>query len=187
VATLRTARNKEQTVVGSAMNDVVVHSTSQLSDGDLSAIASYLKTLTPAAGDQARYSANPATAAALAAGRETSRGAELYDDNCAVCHRTDGAGSPHVLPTIAGNPTALSANADSLIRLVLAGSSLPATVDAPSTLGMPGFGWRLSNAEVAQLLTFVRSSWGNQASSVSAQEVARVRAELDEQTAVRTP
>jgi mono/diheme cytochrome c family protein len=177
VATLRTARNKEQTVVGSAMSDVVVHSTSQLTDADLMAIASYLKTLAPAAGDQARYSANPATAAALAAGRETDRGAELYDDNCAVCHRTDGGGSPNVLPKIAGNPTALSSNADTLIRLVLTGSSLPGTADAPSTLGMPGFGWRLSNAEVAQLLTFIRSSWGNQASSVSAHDVARVRAE----------
>ncbi|HEY2677767.1 MAG TPA: cytochrome c [Steroidobacteraceae bacterium] len=183
VATLRTARNKEQTVVGSAMSDVVVHSTSQLTDADLLAIASYLKTLGPMAKDQAQFAANPATATALAAGRESNRGAELYDDNCAVCHRTDGAGSPNVLPKIAGNPTALSANADSLIRLVLAGSSLPGTADAPSTLGMPGFGWRLSNEEVAQLLTFVRSGWGNQAAGVSAHDVARVRAELDEQAA----
>jgi mono/diheme cytochrome c family protein len=44
---------------------------------------------------------------------------------------------------------------------------------------MPAFAWRLTNAEVSQLLTFVRSSWGNQAASVSARDVARVRAELD--------
>jgi alcohol dehydrogenase (quinone), cytochrome c subunit len=41
---------------------------------------------------------------------------------------------------------------------------------------MPGFGWRLSNDEVAQLLTFIRTSWGNQASSVSAGDVAKARA-----------
>jgi mono/diheme cytochrome c family protein len=179
VATLRTARNKEQTVVGSAMSDVVVHSTSHLTDADLQAIASYLKTLSPAPGVQAKYSADPSTAAALAAGHEAGRGAELYDDNCAACHRTDGGGSPNVLPKIGGNPTVLSENADSLIRLVLAGSSLPGTAGAPSPLGMPGFSWRLSNAEVSQLLTFVRSSWGNQAASVSARDVARVRAQLD--------
>jgi alcohol dehydrogenase (quinone), cytochrome c subunit len=176
VATLRTARNKEQTVIGSAMSDVVVHSTSHLTDEDLVAIASYLKTLPPAPNDLAKYSADPATAAALAAGRETSRGAELYDDNCAACHRSDGAGSPNVLPKIAGNSTVLSTDPDSLIRLVLTGSSLPGTAGAPSPLGMPGFGWRLSNAEIAQLLTFIRSSWGNRAPSVSARDVAKVRA-----------
>jgi alcohol dehydrogenase (quinone), cytochrome c subunit len=178
VATLRTARNKEQTVIGSAMSDVVVHSTSHLTDEDLLAIASYLKTLSPALKDQAKYSADPATATALAAGRESSRGAELYDDNCAACHRTDGAGSPNVLPKIAGNSSVLAADADSLIRLVLKGSSLPGTAGAPSPLGMPGFGWRLSDAEIAQLLTFVRSGWGNQASSVSESDVARVRAQI---------
>jgi mono/diheme cytochrome c family protein len=72
----------------------------------------------------------------------------------------------------------LSADADSLIRLVLAGSSLPGTAAAPSPLGMPGFGWRLSNADVADLLTFIRGSWGNQAASVSARDVAHVRAAL---------
>jgi mono/diheme cytochrome c family protein len=46
-------------------------------------------------------------------------------------------------------------------------------------LAMPGFAWRLSNDEVSQLLTFIRTSWGNQASGVSAGEVARVRGSLD--------
>jgi mono/diheme cytochrome c family protein len=43
---------------------------------------------------------------------------------------------------------------------------------------MPRFGSRLSDTEVAQLLTFIRSSWGNQAPSVSASEVARIRAQV---------
>ncbi|HEY2145202.1 MAG TPA: hypothetical protein VGH12_03970, partial [Steroidobacteraceae bacterium] len=60
------------------------------------------------------------------------------------------------------------------------------TAGAPSTLGMPGFAWRLSNAEVAQLLTFIRSGWGNQASRVSERDVARVRGELERQTATQT-
>jgi len=180
VETLRTARNSQQAVVGAPMNDVVVHSTQYLNDTDLRAIAAYLKTLTPAPGEGAKFAADPATAAALAAGHEVNRGAELYVDNCAACHRTDGLGSPKALPKMAGNSSVLSEDPRTLIRLVLAGSSLPGTRDAPSALGMPGFGWRLTNEEVAQLLTFIRASWGNQAASVSATDVGRVRASLDQ-------
>jgi alcohol dehydrogenase (quinone), cytochrome c subunit len=186
VATLRTARNSQQAVVGAPMNDVIVHSTQFLSDGDLQAIAVYLKTLTPARGDHSTFATNPATAAALAAGHEANRGAELYVDNCAACHRTDGQGSPKALPKVAGNSSVLAQDPSSLISLVLAGSSLPGTAAAPSPLGMPGFAWRLTNSEVAQLLTFIRSSWGNHAPSVSAGDVARVRAALDAQSLAKT-
>jgi alcohol dehydrogenase (quinone), cytochrome c subunit len=186
VATLRTARNAKQAVIGAPMSEVVVHSMQNLSETDLQAIAAYLKTLAPSSGDAPKFAANPATAAALAKGHEADRGAQLYDDNCAACHHTDGAGSPKALPEIAGNSSVLAQDPNSLIRLVLAGSALPGTTAAPSPLGMPGFGWRLSNEEVAQLLTFIRSSWGNQASSVTAGEVARVRGSLNAQTLVKT-
>lgn len=179
VATLRTARNAQQSVIGAPMSDVVVHSTQNLNEADLQAIAAYLKTLAPSSGDAPKFAANPATAADLAKGHEANRGAELYDDNCAVCHHTDGAGSPKALPKIAGNSSVLAEDPNSLIRLVLAGSALPGTTAAPSALGMPGFAWRLSNQEVAELLTFIRTSWGNQASSVTAGEVARVRGSLN--------
>jgi len=186
IATLRTARNPEQSVIGPPMNDVVVHSTQFLNDADLQAIAAYLKTLPPSRGDASKFAANPATAAALAKGHEANRGAEIYDDNCAACHRTDGEGSPKALPKIAGNSSVLAEDPNSLIRLVLAGSALPGTASAPSPLAMPGFAWRLSNDEVAQLLTFIRTSWGNQASSVSASEVARVRGSLGAQILLKT-
>jgi mono/diheme cytochrome c family protein len=186
VATLRTARNAQQSVIGAPMSDVVVHSTQYLNDADLQAIAAYLKTLAPTPDDALKFAANPATAAALLKGHEADRGAELYDDNCAACHRTDGEGSPKALPKIAGNSSVLAENPNSLIRLVLAGSALPGTTQAPSALGMPGFAWRLSNEDVAQLLTFVRAGWGNKASSVTAGEVARVRGSLESQASPKT-
>ncbi|WP_185067116.1 hypothetical protein [Pseudomonas brassicacearum] len=40
---------------------------------------------------------------------------------------------------------------------------------------MPGFAWRMSDEEVAQLLTFIRSTWGNQAPAVSAAQVRQLR------------
>ena len=179
VATLKTGRNSNHAVMGQPMNDVVVHSTQLLSDADVQAVAKYLKTLAPAAAAGSGFKADPATAAALAAGHEANRGAEVYVDNCAACHRSNGEGSAKVLPAIAGNPSVLAPDPSSLIRLVLGGSTLPGTAAAPSALGMPGFAWRLSNEEVAQLLTFIRNSWGNQASAVSASDVGKIRGAMD--------
>jgi mono/diheme cytochrome c family protein len=184
VATLKMARNKEHAVIGAAMGDVVLHSTQYLTDGDLQAIAAYLKTLPASRSDLSAFAANPATAAALASGSEVDRGAQLYVDNCSACHRTDGAGNANVFPKLAGNSSVLSPNPASLVLLVLQGSTLPRTAASPSALGMPGFGWRLSNTEAAQLITFIRSSWGNQASSVSSGEVAHVRAAFRERNAM---
>jgi mono/diheme cytochrome c family protein len=66
----------------------------------------------------------------------------------------------------------------SLIHIVLAGSSMPSTQTAPSAFAMPDFGWRLSDAEVADVLSLVRGNWGNQAAAVSRDEVGRVRKAL---------
>jgi mono/diheme cytochrome c family protein len=172
-ATLTSARNTQQAVIGEAMRDVVVHSTQHLTQGDVHAMAVFLKTLAPTAAPRPRIAAAGVTAGA--------RGAELYVDNCAACHRSNGRGADHAFPKLADNATVLADDANSLIRLLLAGSSLPGTQAAPSPLGMPGFGARLSNAEIAALLTFVRSAWGNQAPPVTAHEVGRVRATLDAQ------
>ncbi|MFJ7439673.1 c-type cytochrome [Methylorubrum thiocyanatum] len=177
VATLRGGRNREHAVVGSPMNDVVVHSTQHLDDGDLKAIAAYLKTLVPGP-SSATYMADRSTARDLANGRGAGRGAELYVDNCAACHRTDGLGVPGAFPTVAGNPTVLSPNAVTLVRLILDGSAMASTEIAPSNLGMPGFDWRLSDEEIAQLATFVRQSWGNAAQAVSTSFASDVRRAL---------
>ncbi|HEY0286787.1 MAG TPA: cytochrome c [Pseudomonas sp.] len=182
VATLRSARSATHAVLGGAMGDVVVHSTQHLNDGDLQAVAAYLKTLPASEHQVSSFKADPATAKALAAGQEGSRGAELYIDNCSACHRTNGLGDERVFPKIAGNSSVLSPDPVSMIRLVLAGSKLPGTEAAPSQLGMPGFAWRLSDDEVAQLLTFIRSSWGNQAPAVSADQVKQLRATLPKES-----
>lgn len=66
-------------------------------------------------------------------------------------------------------------DATSLINLVLKGDTLPATHTAPSTFTMPGFAWRLSDQEVANVVNFMRMSWGNHAAPVTAKDVARLR------------
>ncbi len=180
VDTLKTARNPHAAVVGQPMADVVVHSTQHLREEDLQAIAAYLKSL-PVRGSRERvYAQDDATAQAMVAGVNDTRGAELYADNCAACHRSDARGNPHAFPALAGNPTVLAPDASSLVRLVLAGGSLPSTQARPSNLGMPSFAWRLSDEEVATLTSWLRSEYGNHAPAVTARQVRKIRDSLQE-------
>jgi mono/diheme cytochrome c family protein len=182
VETLKAGHNAHAAVIGNAMGDVTIHSTQYMTDSDLHAIASYLKTLPPGRSDGSRFTDNDATARALQAGINDTRAAELYVDNCAGCHRTDAQGYPRVFPAIAGNSIVLAPETDSLVRLILAGSRMPATATAPSALGMPGFDWRLNDEEVAQLTTYLRSQWGNASPPVSVATVARIRADLSRES-----
>jgi mono/diheme cytochrome c family protein len=80
-----------------------------------------------------------------------------------------------VFPALAGNPVLQSQDPTSLINIVLKGGTLPATHTAPSTFTMPAFAWRLSDQEVADVVSFIRSSWGNSGSPVKASTVADLR------------
>ena len=83
-----------------------------------------------------------------------------------------------MFPALAGNAAVLSDDPNNLIRIVLQGGKLPATTTRPSTFTMPAFAWRMSDQQVADLVTFVRSSWGNQAAAVSATQVKDIRKSL---------
>ena len=87
----------------------------------------------------------------------------------------DAVGGTARTIALAGNPVLQSADATSLIHIVLKGGTLPATHSAPSTFTMPPFAWRLSDQEVADVVNFIRGSWGNQASAVKAGDVAALR------------
>jgi mono/diheme cytochrome c family protein len=171
---LKTGRSERSAVFG-GMSDVVEHSMQYLSDADLTAIARYLKSLPASDPADQPHVYDRQAADALWKGNDSARGASVYIDNCAACHRTDGHGYARVFPALAGNPVLQGRDATSLIHIVLAGASVPATHSAPSTFTMPAFGWRLSDAEVADVVTFIRGSWGNQGAPVSAADVAGLR------------
>lgn len=171
---LKTGRSDRSAVFG-GMSDVVVHSMQYMSEADLTAIARYLKSLPANDPKDQPYSYDQQVAEALWKGDDSQPGAAVYIDNCAACHRTDGQGYTRVFPALAGNPVLQSADATSLIHIVLKGGTLPATHSAPSTFTMPPFAWRLSDQEVADVVNFIRGSWGNQASAVKAGDVAALR------------
>ncbi|MGY5331817.1 c-type cytochrome [Pseudomonas protegens] len=171
---LKTGRSDRSAVFG-GMSDVVVHSMQYMSDSDLTAIARYLKSLPANDPKDQPHQYDKQVAQALWNGDDSKPGAAVYIDNCAACHRTDGHGYTRVFPALAGNPVLQSADATSLIHIVLKGGTLPATHSAPSTFTMPAFAWRLSDQEVADVVNFIRSSWGNQASAVEPGDVAALR------------
>lgn len=171
---LKTGRSDRSAVFG-GMSDVVVHSMQYMSENDLTAIARYLKSLPAVDPKDSPHTYDKQVAEALWKGDDSQRGASVYIDNCAACHRTDGHGYTRVFPALAGNPVLQTADATSLINIVLNGGTLPATHTAPSTFTMPAFAWRLSDQEVADVVSFVRGSWGNTASAISAAQVADIR------------
>ncbi|WP_278406751.1 cytochrome c [Pseudomonas rhodesiae] len=171
---LKTGRSDRSAVFG-GMSDVVVHSMQYLSQDDLTAIARYLKSLPAVDPKDQPHHYDKQVAQALWKGDDSQRGASVYIDNCAACHRTDGHGYTRVFPALAGNPVLQTADATSLINIVLNGGTLPATHAAPSTFTMPAFAWRLSDQEVADVVSFIRGSWGNQGGPVKASDVADLR------------
>ena len=170
---LKTGRTDRSAIFG-GMADVVAHSTQYMSDADLKAVAHYLKSLAPRQ-QEAAVKYDPATHQALFAGQVAATGAQLYVDNCATCHRTDGQGYAQAFPALAGNPVVNGADPASLIHLVLAGGTMPGAQAAPTQFTMPPFDQRLSDQEVADVLSFVRASWGNRAAAVSAAQVRKLR------------
>ena len=124
----------------------------------------------------------PSTVATAAAAPD---GRQLYQ-RCAVCHQPTGQGMPGTFPPVALSEWAAAANAALPIRVVLHGLQGPITVKGQKYNGtMPAFGTGqpMNDADVAAVLSYVRSSWGNKASAVSAEDVAKERAATASHTA----
>lgn len=151
------------------MQEVVQHSTMHMSKADLTAMAVYLK-------DQkgtAERDPKPGTDAEVLA-----RGRLVYADQCAACHMQNGEGVPRVFPPLKDSSAVQAHNPDTLIQLVLKGAGSAKTPERPAGFGMPAFDWKLTDQQIADLLTYLRASWGNRAAPVDASAVADLRSDL---------
>ena len=109
-------------------------------------------------------------------GASAADGATIFAARCAACHQATGAGLPGVFPPLAGSNW-VNGRDTTVIQIVLHGIQGSLTVNGGKYNGaMPTFGAQLSDAEIAAVLTHVRSQWGNKAGAVGAQEVAAQRA-----------
>jgi len=105
-------------------------------------------------------------------------GEQIYQ-RCVTCHQANGQGLAGTYPPLAGSEYATAANVAVPIRILMHGIQGPITVKGAQFNGlMPayGVGIEMSNEEIASVLTYVRSSWGNAASAITAEDVAKVRA-----------
>ena len=80
---------------------------------------------------------------------------------------------------LVGLSMAAAGVASNLVNAVLRGTTPAITHGKPTGAAMPGFAWKLSDAEVAAVGSFVRNSWGNAAPAVSAASVAEARKSLN--------
>ncbi len=175
---LRTGRTHHTAAFGS-MADVVEKSTQYFTDADLQAIARYLKTLPPRKGYNVDWQPNnDTTTAKLRSGNITEPGEIIYVQECAACHRMDGKGAPRVFPALAGNSIVFAEDPSSLIQVTMAGAKMADTKHDMMAFTMPGF-YHLSNQDLADVLNFIRSGWGNHGSEISTRDIARMRRVVD--------
>lgn len=199
---LKTGRNSHGTVSGN-MVDVVQHSTQYMTDGDLLAIGTYLKSLPAGKNDlPMQVSQGPAPKIAIPARATGStealtaenaahydvpadlystRGGLGYLQFCADCHRSDGGGVKDVFPSLQGNRSLLADNPSTLVHIMLTGWTTPVTQSHSRALTMPAFA-QLSDQEIADILNFARRNWGSKtATEIKAKDIASQRKPLNAQ------
>ncbi|AOK31757.1 MULTISPECIES: cytochrome c [Burkholderia] len=164
------------------MAEAIEHSFSRMTDADLGAIATYIRTV-PAVSDgskQSRSSWGKPTndgvklrgVALSSAGVDPAR---LYLGNCATCHQMRGKGTPDgYYPPLFHNSTVGASNPTNLVQVILHGVQRKA---GSEDVGMPAFGYELSDAQIAALTNYVTQQFGNPgAKQVTDQDVAKLRA-----------
>jgi nitrite reductase (NO-forming) len=124
----------------------------------------------------AEIKSNPAIAG-LTKEMQIEKGKQVYMGLCFACHQPDGKGLPGVFPPLAGSDF-LRADHDRAIRIVLKGLSGPVTVNGQTiNSAMPPQEAVLTDAQIADVLTYVLNSWGNKGDAISADHVKAIRNE----------
>ena len=114
---------------------------------------------------------------AIHAGSATSAatspdGQAIFAARCSTCHQANGQGAGP-FPPLAGNSDVTAADTSNIIAIVLNGKTGPITINGKQYSGaMPAWRGQLTNAEIAAVLTYVRSAWTNKAAAVSEDQVA---------------
>lgn len=107
-------------------------------------------------------------------------GKRVFTANCMACHQATGQGVPGVYPPLAGSEFVLKPEHEKhIIKIVLFGLNGPITVKGANfNNAMTPFGAILKDDQIAHVLTYVRSEWGNNAPAITPEQVAAIRAEL---------
>jgi cytochrome c553 len=169
VSLLKTGQSALGSVNG-PMTAVVQGSTQHMTRDDLTAMVLYLQSI-----QRDEVPAVPPSPNSKTTATELQHNAALYERHCASCHGTQGEGVPNAYPQLAQNHRVQLANSSNLIQLVLHGGFAPLTQSNPQPYGMPVLGLTLSDQDIARVLTYIRTAWGNHAAPVSQADVKRLR------------
>jgi mono/diheme cytochrome c family protein len=104
-------------------------------------------------------------------------GAKIYNEKCAGCHVNMGRGAPDLFPPLAGDPVVTATDPLDHIRTVLFGKSGTTIGGVTYAVTMPSWAGQLSDEEVAAVINYERTNWGNGAPTVTAAAVEKIRNE----------
>ncbi|SAL37542.1 class I cytochrome c [Caballeronia sordidicola] len=168
---LKTGVSQRGAVFG-PMAEVVHNSLQYMTDADISAMTTYLKSIPQK--KEAPETMQFETSEKFG-GELLVQGKKIYTENCAKCHAENGLGKPPAYPPLANNQSIQMQSAVNPIRMTLNGGYPPSTEGNPHPYGMPPFAQALSDTEVAAVVTYIRMSWGNHGTPVSPQQVSNLR------------
>jgi mono/diheme cytochrome c family protein len=103
-----------------------------------------------------------------------ARGKKIYQQQCLTCHQVDGTGVMNMNPPLV-KTTYVLGDKSALIKIVLEGMKTPLTIDDYEYHNVMPPHTTMTDLEIADVLTFVRHSFGNKASAVTAAEVKAIR------------
>ncbi|OOG46304.1 nitrite reductase [Rhodanobacter sp. C06] len=106
---------------------------------------------------------------------DAARGASLYATNCAACHQATGMGLPGAFPPLKDNPAVLNDDPAKQIATILNGLHGEPINGTSYPSAMPPFAATLNDADIADIANHERTSWGNQARTISADQVKAAR------------
>jgi mono/diheme cytochrome c family protein len=119
--------------------------------------------------------ATAAAPGANAASPRVASGAKLFETNCTGCHGANGIGQPGIFPSLVANPY-VSGDAKRVIHTVKYGLTGKIVAKGVRYDGvMPAWRGTLSDAQIADVLSYIRTTWGNKGSLVTAAQVRAVR------------
>jgi mono/diheme cytochrome c family protein len=170
---LRTGVSSKSAAYG-PMAEVIYTSLRHLSEKDAIAIASYLKTV-PSIPRRVSSMEREIRVANAAHKFSSPNGKKIYEQHCVDCHQSDGRGRGRDYPPLAGNSQVSSDNTLNNIRVVLSGGVPPTTAGNPNPHSMPPFAEKLSDQEIADVLNYIRSAWGNDGLGVTLDQVRALR------------
>jgi mono/diheme cytochrome c family protein len=140
--------------------------------------------------DSARMDGDPAPTGAPPAPPPpldpVARGKKIFANTCASCHQATGLGVPDTYPPLAGSEWVVG-DEETVIRVLLLGVNGPIEVrGAAFNSVMPAWSNVLDDDRLAAVATYIRSAWGNQATAITPDQVATVRASLGARSAAWT-